>query len=170
MREIECYYKDADVCSDETWECQTCHETFCTNHGHVTSKGTNVECVACEHQRKEKANENSQFHRYNPTEYAAMWGCDSSYDHFPNEKGDGAQFYNYSSYCPRSQFALKGVTHEDRVAFYKRFIPAIERTIKNVEMKPESFQPCDAGDLRKLLEHVQRELAGIEAEAPATTE
>ena len=167
MRTIECYYKDPDVCSDETWECETCNETFCTNHGHVTSKGTNVECVACEHQRKEEAGENSQFHKLNPVEYAGQWGCDGSYDRLPNEPGDGAQFYNYSSYGIRSPWALKGVSDEDRLAFYKRFVPAIERTILNVEQNPKSFQPCDAGDLRKLLDHVKRELAEIEA--PATT-
>lgn len=55
VKEIECYYGDPDVCTDETWECQTCGEAYCTAHWHETEKGTNVECVACERERKEAA-------------------------------------------------------------------------------------------------------------------
>jgi hypothetical protein len=42
-----------DKCEGELWECETCNEEFCQFHGHVTDKGTNVECVSCERERKE---------------------------------------------------------------------------------------------------------------------
>lgn len=47
-----CYYGE-EFCTQELWECETCHELYCDQHGHQTSKGTNVECVACENNRKE---------------------------------------------------------------------------------------------------------------------
>jgi hypothetical protein len=50
----ECYYGDAKVCRGETWQCETCREYFCETHWHKTSKGMNVECVACERIREEK--------------------------------------------------------------------------------------------------------------------
>jgi len=37
-----CYYNN-DECGGALWYCRTCEEWFCENHGHVTSKGTNVE-------------------------------------------------------------------------------------------------------------------------------
>jgi hypothetical protein len=48
-----CYYGDADVCDGELWECETCHQQYCESHYHETDKGRNVECVACERERKE---------------------------------------------------------------------------------------------------------------------
>lgn len=52
-----CYYNDA-VCTEEVWQCQSCREHYCTYHGHVTSLGPNVECVACERERITKAVKN----------------------------------------------------------------------------------------------------------------
>jgi len=160
MREVECYYKDGDVCSDETWQCKTCGEVFCTAHGHVTEKGTNVECVGCENQRNESEGKNSEFDRMPATEYASMWGGDPAYDHFPNEKGDGYKFYNYSTYALRT--GEKFVKDNERLEFYRSFVPAIERTIAHVKLKPASHNPCDVPDLEKLLARVQRELAEID--------
>ena len=50
MKKDRCYY-DNDLCEGELWECQTCHELYCQAHFHTTSKGDNVECVACERER-----------------------------------------------------------------------------------------------------------------------
>lgn len=49
-----CYYQD-DFCSGCTWVCKTCHETYCEAHWHKTSKGHNVECIACERNRLSKS-------------------------------------------------------------------------------------------------------------------
>ena len=48
-----CYY-DNDQCLylGGLWQCKTCKEWFCCYHGHTTSKGIDVECVACEYIRK----------------------------------------------------------------------------------------------------------------------
>jgi hypothetical protein len=51
----ECYYGDPGVCSGDLWECKTCGNRYCETHNHVTSKGANVECVACERERKDEA-------------------------------------------------------------------------------------------------------------------
>jgi hypothetical protein len=56
MKPDTCYY-DNDKCHGELWQCETCEEWFCEEHNHVTSKGTNVECVACERARIENSNE-----------------------------------------------------------------------------------------------------------------
>ncbi len=40
-------------CVGALWACQTCHEPFCAQHSHVTSKGQNVECRICELERKQ---------------------------------------------------------------------------------------------------------------------
>jgi hypothetical protein len=50
----ECYYNDVTVCGGGLWMCETCHQDYCTEHWHDTDKGHNVECVACERERKEK--------------------------------------------------------------------------------------------------------------------
>ena len=50
----ECYYNDKKVCRGAVWTCETCHETFCEHHSHVTDIGNNIECVACEHTRKDE--------------------------------------------------------------------------------------------------------------------
>jgi hypothetical protein len=47
-----CYYSN-ETCEGETWECGTCGEHYCQAHSHVTSKGHNRECVACERERKD---------------------------------------------------------------------------------------------------------------------
>lgn len=49
----ECYYADEKVCDGEVWECETCGQRYCLMHNHDTELGCNVECVACERQRKE---------------------------------------------------------------------------------------------------------------------
>lgn len=51
--------------------------------------------------------------------FAALWGCDPCYDHPPRLRGDGYHFYN---------FAVEG---ED-LGFLKTFLPAVERTILEV--------------------------------------
>jgi hypothetical protein len=51
----ECYYGDPGVCSGDLWTCRTCGNRYCETHNHVTSKGENVECVACERERKDEA-------------------------------------------------------------------------------------------------------------------
>lgn len=47
-----CYY-DNEFCDygEPMWQCQTCSDWFCQFHGHATSQGKNVECVACEGKR-----------------------------------------------------------------------------------------------------------------------
>lgn len=47
-----CYYAN-ELCEGDTWECETCNETYCAFHSHVTEKGHNKECVACERERKD---------------------------------------------------------------------------------------------------------------------
>lgn len=47
-----CYYAN-DTCEGDTWQCQTCKEHYCQTHSHVSSKGHNTECVACERERKD---------------------------------------------------------------------------------------------------------------------
>lgn len=47
-------YHDTPECKGELWQCQTCGELFCQTHWHETSKGRNVECVACERQRRRR--------------------------------------------------------------------------------------------------------------------
>jgi hypothetical protein len=49
-----CYYGD-ESCEGDLWQCRTCKEWFCQGHFHSTSQGDNVECVACERERKEAA-------------------------------------------------------------------------------------------------------------------
>ncbi len=75
-------------------------------------------------------------------EYASMWGCESTYDHFPNEKGDGCLFYNFSH-------------QSNEITFYEKFIPAIKRTIQSVKLKPELYQSNDMSELEQLLNFVQ---------------
>lgn len=50
---MKCYY-DNDVCGGPLWECFGCGESYCQQHGHNTSEGTNVECTSCEIIRLEK--------------------------------------------------------------------------------------------------------------------
>ncbi len=45
-----CYYGEAS-CHGDLWQCLTCKAMYCENHNHVTRKGSNVECVACERER-----------------------------------------------------------------------------------------------------------------------
>lgn len=50
-----CYYNN-EGCAGDLWRCQTCGEFYCSGgHNHHTAKGTNVECVACERERKDAA-------------------------------------------------------------------------------------------------------------------
>jgi len=34
------------------WRCETCGKYYCSYHTHITSKGTNIECLECEEERK----------------------------------------------------------------------------------------------------------------------
>jgi hypothetical protein len=47
-----CYYAN-DTCEGETWQCLGCQEHYCQAHSHVSAKGHNKECVACERERKD---------------------------------------------------------------------------------------------------------------------
>lgn len=49
----KCYYQTVE-CYGRLWRCKTCGEHYCQMHWHQTSKGHNVECVACEFARKQK--------------------------------------------------------------------------------------------------------------------
>lgn len=49
-----CYYDNEDCSSGPLWQCKTCSEWFCYYHSHTTSKGVDVECVACEYLRTEE--------------------------------------------------------------------------------------------------------------------
>jgi hypothetical protein len=55
-----CYYAEPSVCDGELWECQTCHNQYCESHWHETDLGEKVECVACERERKERENLESE--------------------------------------------------------------------------------------------------------------
>ena len=70
--------------------------------------------------------------------YAATWGGEACYDTPPNEKGDGELFY---------QFGINGKNPE----FIVKFIPAIERT-----MKQDTLCPEDLVDLGLLMEFAKR--------------
>ena len=41
------------TCTGETWECLGCGKPYCQKHSHVSSKGHNKECAACERNRKD---------------------------------------------------------------------------------------------------------------------
>lgn len=62
MCNTDCYYK-SEECSGDTWECVSCHELYCEEHGHTTMMGTNVECVACERTRTDEAEEIAEAQR-----------------------------------------------------------------------------------------------------------
>lgn len=47
-----CYYAN-EACEGDTWQCETCGEHYCQAHSHVTDRGHNKECVACERERKD---------------------------------------------------------------------------------------------------------------------
>jgi L-alanine-DL-glutamate epimerase-like enolase superfamily enzyme len=90
----------------------------------------------------------SDFKSMLPDEYAALWGCDPVYDQWPRQRGDGYKFYNYS-------------VQQDDPEFLRQFIPAIDRTIKSVEMNPDVHEPHDVEDLLALRDHVEDRLAGL---------
>lgn len=83
-------------------------------------------------------------------ELAAMWGCDPCYDSPPNLPGDGYKFYNFS-------------VEKSDAEFLRDFAPAIERTIKSVELRrqadPQMFSDDDVEDLKDLLGYVQALIA-----------
>ena len=60
--------------------------------------------------------------KYSPVEYAAFWGCDPCYDHFPRLHGDGYLFYSFGSKKPSKEYL-------------KKFLAAIDRTIEFLEMR-----------------------------------
>lgn len=49
-----CYYSSVG-CNGPLWTCGTCKECFCKTHSHVTDKGRNIECAACEFARQNEA-------------------------------------------------------------------------------------------------------------------
>lgn len=53
---VTCCLCDASTESAETWDCDYCGQTYCTDkHWHQTAAGTNTECVLCEHKREDEA-------------------------------------------------------------------------------------------------------------------
>ena len=85
----------------------------------------------------------SRFDEMTPEAYAAMWGCDGSYDRLPRQPGDGALFYNFGS------------SHQARtVDWLGRFLAAIDRTLLEVLGSPDHFQSYDIEDLGALRGHV----------------
>jgi hypothetical protein len=51
----KCYYGEP-ICEDnDIWQCESCKEQYCQKHSHYTELGTNIECVACERERKTNA-------------------------------------------------------------------------------------------------------------------
>jgi hypothetical protein len=70
-------------------------------------------------------------------EYAAWWGCDPCYDSAPRQRGDGYLFYNFN------------VEGSD-VEFLKKFVGAIERTIKGLDKRRKK----DRRELEELLDEV----------------
>ena len=44
---------NCNLCGEayDTWECQSCGETYCQTHWHETELGMNVECSSCERKR-----------------------------------------------------------------------------------------------------------------------
>jgi hypothetical protein len=80
--------------------------------------------------------------------YAALWGCDPVYERSPLEYGDGYMFYN---------FAVEGYDH----GFLRKFLPAIDRQIRLVEIEQSKGlreKNRDKEDLELLKEEVQRRL------------
>lgn len=84
-----------------------------------------------------------------PEEYASYWGCDSSYDHLPNHKGDGALFYNFSS------------ERQDRTPeWLLKFVGAIDRTLQGqkhmleLKMSPVREHRQNVKNLGKLRDYV----------------
>lgn len=51
---MKCYYGCE---SEELWQCKTCEAWYCQGHWHETSRGRNVECVACEGARQKREDE-----------------------------------------------------------------------------------------------------------------
>jgi hypothetical protein len=93
--------------------------------------------------REDKKKKN-QIQGVSPEEYASYWGCDSNYDKPPNQIGDGALFYNFSSEIQKRD-----------VDYLTRFDAAIDRTIENVKSKPESFEPEDIPGLLALKAYIR---------------
>ena len=85
-----------------------------------------------------------------PEEYAAFWGCDPVYDRSPRQRGDGYLFYNFA-------------VEQDDPDFLRTFIPAIERTIRCVEVEGTSEE--NQADLEDLLAYVKDLLAEAEVVA-----
>lgn len=91
-------------------------------------------------------------------EFAAQWGCDSHYDTAPNQKGDGALFYNFGSTTDSSP-------HQSGQEFLSEFLPAIDRTIashqKHIENTVPEFHPemnDEVDQLRQLRAYVAKML------------
>ena len=83
--------------------------------------------------------------------YAALWGCDPCYDRAPRLPGDGYLFYN---------FAVEG----NDPAFLAKFLPAIGRTIQEVEQrKDDPEQAADLENLRILKDEVKERLKALVA-------
>ena len=78
-----------------------------------------------------------------PEEYSAFWGADPVYDKPPRERGDGYLFYNFSE---------EGHDPE----FLRKFIPAIERTMKTV--LPTEPDYAELEELKRICEERLKEL------------
>lgn len=96
-----------------------------------------------------KTNPVTEIEGMSPEEYAALWGCDASYDP-PGRLGDGAMFYNF------------GNSEQKRtLSWLKRFMDAISFQAKRVlEKKTKDKEEARQNDLdyeglRQLHQHVE---------------
>lgn len=86
--------------------------------------------------------------KYTPEGYAAMFGCDPSYDTPPRFLGDGYLFYDFGS-----------EQQERTNEWLDEFVGAIDRTIQEVKNRHPAGKTDDDGDddvagLEQLREHV----------------
>jgi hypothetical protein len=75
---------------------------------------------------------------YDYHEFAAFWGCDSSYDRWPNWPGDGGLFYNFSN----GEF-------DGHRGLLIRFSKAVERTM--LHLQPHTSEWEELAQLRELV-------------------
>ena len=81
--------------------------------------------------------------KYSPEEFAAMFGCDSTYCRPPQLTRDGPLFYNFGS------------EHQERtVTWLIEFFQAIERMILMVCQENSNFDSEDLKGLQQLRLHV----------------
>lgn len=75
-------------------------------------------------------------------EYAAQWGCDSSFDSDANQPGDGELFYQFGQ-------TNDSMAYRSDQEFLEKFLPAIERTLKTVQIQKERHVEEYGGEFDK---------------------